>query len=139
MNPVSSFLCDKSAQVCETFLYIDHYLTMFNHNAPAVNSGNGKLYSYNVTNISPLFSYERRNNRRLLEVKATNYTQPGPDIIVYEGQTIVIHVENYDINRTKYLPSRSLAGSNFSLFKAQSMQGLYFQSKFLSITTCLVL
>lgn len=100
VNPVLGFLCDKSAQVCETFLYIDHYLTMFNYNARAVYPKNGKLYRYNVTNTSaadpiPLedvITGDDWEARRLLVV--ANYTLPGPDIIVHEGQTVVIHVKN---------------------------------------------
>lgn len=100
VNPVSSFLCDKSEQVCETFLYIDHYLTMFTYNARAVYPENGKLYRYNVTNTSAadpipmedVITGDGWETRRLLVV--ANYTLPGPDIIVYEGQTVVIHVKN---------------------------------------------
>lgn len=73
---------------------------MFNYNARAVYPKNGKLYRYNVTNTSaadpiPLedvITGDDWEARRLLVV--ANYTLPGPDIIVHEGQTVVIHVHN---------------------------------------------
>lgn len=101
VSPVIGYICEKTAKVCETSLDIEHYLTMSSHASLAVYPKNGKLYKYDVTNISNADPVPKENIitgdgwelRRLLVV--ANQSLPGPDIIVYEGQTVIIHVKNH--------------------------------------------
>lgn len=74
---------------------------MSSHASLAVYPKKGKLYKYDVTNASNADPVPKENIitgdgwevRRLLVV--ANQTLPGPDIIVYEGQTVIIHVKNH--------------------------------------------
>ncbi|XP_022299973.2 uncharacterized protein LOC111108406 [Crassostrea virginica] len=99
-SPVFGYVCDKSATVCETSLVIKHHLTMSSWKHKAVYPKDGKLYRYDVTNtttsepvpIEDIITADGWESKRLLIV--ANQTLPGPDIIVYEGQTVIIHVKN---------------------------------------------
>uniref|UniRef100_K1Q1L5 Laccase-1 n=1 Tax=Magallana gigas TaxID=29159 RepID=K1Q1L5_MAGGI len=101
VSPVIGYVCEKTAQICETSLDIEHYLTMSSHDSLAVYPKEGKLYKYDVTNTSNADPVPKENiitgdgweMRRLLVV--ANQSLPGPDIIVYEGQTVIIHVKNH--------------------------------------------
>lgn len=101
VSPVIGYVCEKTAQICETSLDIEHYLTMSSHDSLAVYPQKGKLYKYDVTNTSNADPVPKENiitgdgweMRRLLVV--ANQSLPGPDIIVYEGQTVIIHVKNH--------------------------------------------
>ncbi|XP_048742279.2 uncharacterized protein LOC125655810 [Ostrea edulis] len=96
-----SYTCEKTARVCETSLVIEHYLTMTGPRNRAVYPKQGKLYDYKVTNtsqaeqvpVNEIVTADGWESRRLIVV--ANRTLPGPDIIVYEGQTVVIHVKNH--------------------------------------------
>nr|XP_022302216.1 laccase-2-like [Crassostrea virginica] len=98
MSPVFGYVCDKSATICETSLVINHRLTMYRDGA--LYPENGKLYRYDVTNttnaepvpIQDVITVDGWETNRLVVV--ANETLPGPDIIVFEGQTVVIHVKN---------------------------------------------
>lgn len=100
VSPVTGYTCEKTAKICETSLSIKHYLTMFNRDTLAVYPQKGKLYKYDVTNTSNADPVPKENIitgdgwevRKLLVV--ANQSLPGPDIIVYEGQTVIIHVKN---------------------------------------------
>lgn len=101
VSPVIGYVCEKTAQICETSLDIEHYLTMSSHDSLAVYPKQGKLYKYDVTNTSnadpvpkeDIISGDGWEVRKLLVV--ANQSLPGPDIIVYEGQTVIIHVKNH--------------------------------------------
>ena len=92
--------CDRSLDVCETSLEIEHRLTMMHPSEKAVYPKDGKLYRYDVTDITSATNISVDNvitgdgweTSRLVVV--ANGTMPGPPIIVYEGQTVVIHVTN---------------------------------------------
>ncbi|XP_062608275.1 uncharacterized protein LOC134270113 [Saccostrea cucullata] len=95
------YTCDSTANVCETSLVIEHYLTMTSAANRAVYPKQGKLYDYRVTNIaqaepvplSEIVTADGWESKRLIVV--ANRTLPGPDIIVYEGQTVIIRVTNH--------------------------------------------
>ncbi|XP_052281150.1 uncharacterized protein LOC127878662 [Dreissena polymorpha] len=61
---------------------------------------NGSLYAYNVTNLSSaepvppdnVITGDGWEDPKLVTV--VNGKLPGPDIIVYEGQDVVVHVKN---------------------------------------------
>lgn len=98
MSPVFGYVCDNSATICETSLVINHRLTMYRDGA--LYPENGKLYRYDVTNttnaepvpIEDVITADGWENNRLVVV--ANETLPGPDVIVFEGQTVIIHVKN---------------------------------------------
>ena len=95
-----AFECDKSATVCETSLEITHTVTMMHPTVRAVYPSGGKLYKYDVTNTSSATPIDPAEvvvgdgyeGQRLVVV--ANGSLPGPDIIVYEGQRLIIHVKN---------------------------------------------
>ncbi|XP_071140315.1 uncharacterized protein [Mytilus edulis] len=101
VNKVLSFECDISQEVCETSLNIEHQLTMMHPTEKAVYPQNGKLYRYDVTNtkdaaeitIDDVITADGWETARLVVV--ANGTMPGPPIIVYEGQTVIVHVTNH--------------------------------------------
>lgn len=96
---IDCFVCDKSLTLCETSLKIEHRLTMI-HNKKAVYSSRGSLYYYDVTNTSAaqpvdtqeVITADGWEEMRLVIV--ANNSLPGPPIILYEGQTVRIHVIN---------------------------------------------
>lgn len=97
---VHGFECDEHAKICETSLDVHLRLPMMATQGP-VYPHNGKLYMYNVTkpsNAMPINKDEiitadgKEDSSRM--VVTANGTLPGPSIIVYEGQTVVVHVKN---------------------------------------------
>lgn len=98
---VSMYECDMSADVCETSLVVEHRMTMMHPSEKAVYSDNGKLYKYDVTNTTSatpipeteVITADGWEAMRLVVV--ANETLPGPSIIVYVGQTVIIHVYNH--------------------------------------------
>ncbi|KAK3102541.1 hypothetical protein FSP39_012062 [Pinctada imbricata] len=95
-----AYECDQTATVCETKLVISNFVTMLHQTHRAVYPSEGKLYKYDVTNTSsatPIPESEvivgdGYESQRLVVV--ANMSMPGPDIIVYEGQRLIVHVEN---------------------------------------------
>ena len=84
---------------CVFHLEIEHKLTMM-HYKDSVFPANGNLYKYDVVNVSAAEPIDEREvitadgweEPRL--VVAVNGIFPGPDIIVYEGQTVIVYVKN---------------------------------------------
>lgn len=95
-----SYECDFAATVCETSLVIHHKLTMMHETHKKVYPYQGKLYKYdvtdpdNATDIPPeeVITADGWEKERLVVV--ANSTLPGPPLIVYEGQRLIIHVIN---------------------------------------------
>ena len=95
-----AFECDPSASVCETSLDIAAAMTMFHPTEKALYTHKGQLYRYDVTNVSlatpiaedDVITVDGWEKQRVLVV--ANGELPGPPIIVYEGQTLVVHVTN---------------------------------------------
>lgn len=97
----SCYECDANANVCETSLVVEHQLTMIHSTEKAVYPKGGKLYRYDVTNVTGItdipvaevITADGWEGSRLLVV--ANGSMPGPPIIVYEGQTVIVHVTNH--------------------------------------------
>ncbi|KAL3866697.1 hypothetical protein ACJMK2_043978 [Sinanodonta woodiana] len=91
--------CSEAATVCEFYLELDHRPTMMKGD-DLVYANNGHIYKYDVINtstaspidLSEVITADGWENPRLVTV--FNGTMPGPPIIVYEGQTVVVHVKN---------------------------------------------
>ncbi|KAL3851968.1 hypothetical protein ACJMK2_015658 [Sinanodonta woodiana] len=91
--------CQMTDETCEFYLEIEHKLTMM-RNKDLVFPHDGKLYLYNVVDVSKaepvpvdeVISADGWEEPRL--VAAVNGKVPGPPIIVYEGQTVTVHVTN---------------------------------------------
>lgn len=88
--------CSPSESVCEYWLTIDERLTMTWKNVRVV-AENGSLFKFNdvakeapvpMEEVITMDGYHR-------SVIAVNNTIPGPPIIVYEGQRLIIHVRNH--------------------------------------------
>lgn len=85
---------------CTFYLEIEHKLTMMRYK-DLVYPANGNLYKYDVVNVSvaqPISSQEvitadGWEEPRLVAV--VNGSLPGPDIIVYENQTVTVYVKNH--------------------------------------------
>ncbi|KAK3103109.1 hypothetical protein FSP39_016527 [Pinctada imbricata] len=98
---VFSYECDKMAMLCETKLEIRQSVTMMHRVHKQVYPMNGKLYRYDVTNTSDatpvpesqVIVADGSEKQRLVVV--ANMSMPGPDIVVYEGQRLIVHVENH--------------------------------------------
>lgn len=98
---VSAYECDINADVCETSLIIEHRLTMMHPTEKAVYPKDGKLYRYDVTDPNSatpipetdIITTDGWETSRLVVV--ANHTLPGPPIIVYEGQNVIIRVTNH--------------------------------------------
>lgn len=94
------FQCDQNATICRTSLEITEKLTMFHETEKAVYAKNGSLYRYDVTDINlarPVNSGEviagdGWEKQRMVVV--ANGTLPGPPIVAYKGQVLVIRVKN---------------------------------------------
>ena len=86
--------------ICETSLIAEHYLTMSHPTAPKVVPYNNKLYPSNLDLQKANDQDAIPENEVIIAdglqrpVVVFNRTIPGPDIIVYEGQTLIIHVTN---------------------------------------------
>lgn len=89
--------CLPSETVCRYWLVIQEKLTMVFH-GDLVYAEKGKLYKYdelpqNYTTEIPVDQVVTADGvNRMLE--AVNGTLPGPPIVVYEGQTLIIHIKN---------------------------------------------
>ena len=91
--------CRETDTRCVFYLEIEHKLTMMHHK-DLVFPANGNVYKYDVVNIS---TAKPINDREVVTgdgweeprlIATVNGMFPGPDIIVYEGQTVVVHVKN---------------------------------------------
>lgn len=93
-----SYQCAKDAKICETSLVIEHRLTMMTNKSIFYPSA-GNIYRYDDTNarypvsIDDVITADGWYDTPRLVVVANN-TLPGPPIIVYEGQRLVINVTN---------------------------------------------
>ena len=91
--------CTMDMKECVFHFDIEHRLTMMDHKTLTF-AENGKLYAYDVTNTSnataiPLenvMSADGHGTPRLVTV--VNGQMPGPDIVVYEGQRVIVNVRN---------------------------------------------
>jgi len=91
--------CGMYATQCEFYLEIEHWLPMrlgFNSKV-YVSDIDGKLYKYHDstnTTISPddVIVADGSDHERVLSV--FNKTMPGPTLIVYEGQELIVHIKN---------------------------------------------
>ncbi|XP_052779171.1 uncharacterized protein LOC128216597 [Mya arenaria] len=99
LSVVQSQDCTIDMEVCEFHLEVEHKLTMMDHKTLTFPES-GKLYAYDVTNTSEANPIPEENvitadgwgNPKI--VAAVNGQFPGPDIIVYEGQKVIVHVKN---------------------------------------------
>ncbi|KAK3579382.1 hypothetical protein CHS0354_029684 [Potamilus streckersoni] len=88
---------------CEFHLEIDHRLTMMKDDE-LVYAKDGRLYKYGMSNSTLVESVPVDDVisgdgwRKPCLIGAVNGKMPGPNIIVYEGQTVVVHVKNSLIN-----------------------------------------
>lgn len=100
LSSAASYKCDRTARVCETSLTMQHYLTMTHPVNSTVYPSRGKLYDYRVTDpsasptvpVDDVITADGWEAKRLVIV--VNRTLPGPDIVVYEGQTLIVHLTN---------------------------------------------
>lgn len=100
ISSVVSFKCERVENVCETSLIIQQYLTMTHPVNTTVYPSNGKLYDFRNPNPSlsasvpteEVITADGWGQKRLVVV--ANRTLPGPDIVVYEGQRLIVHVTN---------------------------------------------
>lgn len=100
LSSAASYKCDRTARVCETSLTVQHYLTMTHPVNSTVYPSRGKLYDYRVNDpstsatvpVDDVITADGWEAKRLVIV--VNRTLPGPDIVVYEGQTLIVHVTN---------------------------------------------
>lgn len=100
LGGVTGFECDQNATICRTSLEITEKLTMFHETEKAVYAKNGSLYRYDVTDInlatpvntSEVITGDGWEKQRMVVV--ANGTLPGPPIIAYKGQVLVIRVKN---------------------------------------------
>lgn len=100
LGGVTGFECEQNATICRTSLEITEKLTMFHETEKAVYAKNGSLYRYDVTDInlatpvntSEVITGDGWEKQRMVVV--ANGTLPGPPIIAYKGQVLVIRVKN---------------------------------------------
>ncbi|KAK3595591.1 hypothetical protein CHS0354_009547 [Potamilus streckersoni] len=91
--------CSEADKECEFHLELDHHLTMMN-NKDLVFPYSGRIYKYDVTNtsnavpidINGVITADGWEQPRL--VALFNGMFPGPPIIVYRGQIVIVHVKN---------------------------------------------
>ncbi|XP_060566453.1 uncharacterized protein LOC132725369 [Ruditapes philippinarum] len=91
--------CPMNEKECVFYFEVDARLTMMDKKT-LVFPANGNIYKYDVTNTSSAQPVSTDNvittdgweEPRLVTV--VNGQFPGPDIVVYEGQTIIVHVKN---------------------------------------------
>lgn len=96
----AAYECMESSSVCETTLVIEHKLTMMHRSEKKVYPYKGRLFKYDITdpdNAVPVPAEEVMTadgweDDRLVVV--ANESLPGPDIIVYTGQRLKVHVVN---------------------------------------------
>lgn len=91
--------CPPDQEECIYYFSIKEKLTMI-HEKDLVHASNGKLYKYydspddpnaKEVNASEVVTVDGYNRMAI----TVNETIPGPPIIVYEGQTVIVHVHNY--------------------------------------------
>ncbi|OWF48227.1 laccase-1-like [Mizuhopecten yessoensis] len=100
MGPSFGYECDKSATVCRTSLVIEDRITMMHKVHRKVYPHMGKLYRFdvdypdNATEIplEGVITGDGYEVGRLVVV--ANNSMPGPPIIVYVGQRLIIDVTN---------------------------------------------
>jgi len=91
--------CTVDKKECVFHFDVEHRLTMMDHKTLTF-AENGKLYAYDVTNTSNATAIPMENvisadgygTPRLVTV--VNGQFPGPDIVVYEGQRVIVNVRN---------------------------------------------
>ncbi|KAK3579380.1 hypothetical protein CHS0354_029682 [Potamilus streckersoni] len=96
-------VCTIKDNECEFYLNVDHRLTMM-RNGELLYAKAGNLYKYDVNdtskakpiNMEDVITADGWEKPRL--VGAVNGKMPGPPIIVYEGQMVIVHVTNNLIN-----------------------------------------
>ena len=97
--PSSANGCQMNDKECVFRFQVESKLTMMDDKT-LVYPANGNIYKYDVTNTS---SAEPVSPERVITadgweepriVTVVNGMFPGPDIIVYEGQTIIVEVKN---------------------------------------------
>lgn len=90
-------ICNPNNDVCEYWLVLEEKLTMV-HNSDLVYGHAGLLYKYNQhwsnasSTVSPEDVISSDGFQRM--VIAINTSVPGPPIVMYEGQTVLVHVRN---------------------------------------------
>ncbi|OWF55804.1 laccase-1-like [Mizuhopecten yessoensis] len=95
-----AYECPEDATECETTLVIQHRLTMMHKDEKKVYPYKGKLYKYSIRDpdtASPVptdqvMTADGWEDDRLVVV--ANESLPGPDIIVYSGQRLKVHIIN---------------------------------------------
>lgn len=100
LTKVACYICDPDSSECETTLVVENYLTMIHERFSAVFVSDGHIYQYNVKNTTmakpipteDVITTDGWETPRLVTV--ANRSLPAPDIIVYEGQTVKVHVIN---------------------------------------------
>lgn len=97
VQTVVSFTCDKDATECKTSLIIEQRISMIHHNK-GVYPSQGNLYYYDVTNtstatpVNPQEVISLDGWEKTWLVTVANRSLPGPPIIVYVGQILIVHV-----------------------------------------------
>lgn len=100
LDPSQCYICDKMASICETSLVVERQLSMSHPSAKRVIAHRGKLYPNDIPHETATENDAIPENEVIIaggvqrSVIVFNGTLPGPDIIVYEGQTLFIHVTN---------------------------------------------
>lgn len=100
LTKVACYICDPDSSECETTLVVENYLTMIHERFSAVFVSDGHIYQYNVKNTTmakpipteDVITADGWETPRMVTV--ANRSLPAPDIIVYEGQTVKVHVIN---------------------------------------------
>lgn len=93
-------ICDKDSSSCEFFLEIDHWFPMrlgFMQKV-YINSTDGKVYKYldeTRAEINPdtVVLADGSDHEKVLTL--FNKTMPGPTLIVYKDQEVIVHVKNH--------------------------------------------
>lgn len=97
---VASYICNPDSSECETTLVVENHLTMIHERFSAVFVSNRHIYQYNVKNTTmakpipnqDVITADGWETPRMVTV--VNRSLPAPDIIVYEGQSVKVHVIN---------------------------------------------
>ncbi|XP_065673687.1 uncharacterized protein LOC105843944 isoform X3 [Hydra vulgaris] len=111
--------CLPVQEKCEYWLVIQEKLTMIFHK-DLVYAENGKLYLYNespsnFTTEVPIEEVITADGvNRMIE--AVNGTLPGPPIVVYEGQTVIVHIRNTLLSNSATIHFHGLHQKDTSYF-----------------------
>lgn len=89
--------CDPSAESCEYWLVISEKLTMiFQRDLVYAHKGELFLYNEHPSNYSTEVPFDgvvtADGVNRMIE--SVNQSLPGPPIVVYEGQKVIVHIRN---------------------------------------------